>query len=187
MIAVEFSEEAVAELKTERFNHPSPKVQLKMEALYLKSKGLKHSQICDICEISKATLVTYLREYIAGGIDALKQVKYKGKRNIMLENAASIEEYFEKHPPRTLKEARAKIEELVCVERSLPQVWKFLKRIKFKRRKVKAVPGKALSSEKQKEQELFVSEELNPRLKEAENGEREIFLWMPLTSSTKHF
>lgn len=187
MIAIKFTRNEVEKLRNERFNHPSPRVQLKMEALYLKSKGLKHGQICDICKISKVTLAAYLKEYVAGGIDALRQIKYKGKRNLLLENTASIEEYFEKHPPRTLKEARAKIEELVGVERSLPQIWKFLKRIKFKRRKVKAVPGKALTTEKQHEQREFVDKELTPRLEEAKNGEREVFLWMPHTSSIKHF
>ncbi len=92
-----------------------------------------------------------------------------------MENAASIEEYFEKHPPRTLKEARAKIEEIIGHKRSLPQIWKFLKRIKFRRRKVKAVPGKALTPEKQQEQKEFVDKELTPRLEEAAKGEREIF------------
>jgi len=187
MIAVEFTKDIIRELRVERFNHPSPKVQLKMESLYLKSKGLKHGQICDICNISNVTFASYLKDYADGGIDALKQINYKGKRNLLLENAASLEEYFTEHPPRSLKEARAKIEELTGLSRSLTQIWKFFKRIDFRRRKVKAVPGKALTFEKQQEQEAFVAKELNPRLEEAEKGEREIFLWMPRTLSTRHF
>jgi len=68
----------------------------------------------------------------------------------------------------------------------LTQIWKFFKRIDFRRRKVKAVPGKTLTLEKQQEQETFVAKELNPRLEEAEKGEREIFLWMPPILSIKH-
>jgi len=187
MIRIEFSEAEIERLREERFKHPNPRVQLKMEVLYLKSQGLKHGQICDICRISKVTLAGYLKAYVDGGIDALRQVKYKGKRNLLLENAESIEKYFEEHPPRTLKEAQAKIEEMIGFKRSLPQIWKFLKRIKFRRRKVKAVPGKALSPGKQQEQKDFVNKELVPRLKEAEKGEREIFFWMPPTSSTRRF
>jgi len=187
VIAIKFTTDAVEKLREERFNHPSPRVQLKMETLYLKSQGLKHGQICDICRISKVTLAAYLKEYAAGGVDALRQIKYKGKRNFLLENAGSIEEYFEKHPPRTLKEARAKIEEVIGFKRSLPQIWKFLKNINFRRRKVKAVPGKALTPEKQQEQKEFVREQLTPRLEEAAKGEREFFLWMPHTSSIKRF
>ena len=97
MITIEFTEDAVEALRLERFNHPSPQVQLKMEALYLKSKGLKHGQICELCNISKVTLAAYLKSYVTGGIDALKQINYKGKRNLLLENAASIEKYFNYH------------------------------------------------------------------------------------------
>lgn len=187
MIAVEFTQDIIEELRTERFNHPSPKVQLKMEALYLKSKGLKHFQICDICDITNATLASYLKIYAEKGIHGLRAINYKGKRNLLLEECNSIEEYFVKYPPRTLKEAKAKIYELIGVDRSLTQIFYFFRKIKLKRRKVKAVPGKALLPGKQQEQADFVAEELEPRLKEAENGEREIFLWMPHTLSIKHF
>ncbi len=186
MIQIEFTKEEMEQLRQERFTHPSPKVQLKMEALYLKAKGLKHCHICDICKVSKPTLATYLKDYATGGIDSLKQIKYKGKRNLLLENVSSIEEYFHENPPRTLKEACAKIEEITGIKRSLTQIWEFLKRINFRRRKVRAIPGKALTSEKQQEQEDFVREELLPRMEEAKKGEREFFLWMPRTLSTRH-
>ncbi len=185
MITIKFTEDGIEELKQERFNHPSPKVQLKMEALYLKSKGLMHGQICDICDITRATLASYLKAYIAGGIEELKELNYEGRKNELLECAASIEEYFNKTPARSIKEARAKIEEITGIRRSLPQIWKFFKRIKFKYRKVHAVPGKALTSEKQEEQDKFISDKLSPKVKEAERGERDFFLWMPPTLSTK--
>ena len=45
MIEIEFTEEAIDELRYQRFNHPHPRVQRKMEALLLKSDGLPHHQI----------------------------------------------------------------------------------------------------------------------------------------------
>jgi transposase len=186
MIRIKFTKEGIEELQWERFNNPSPKVQLKMEALYLKSKALPHSMICEVCDITRATLAAYLKEYIAGGIEELREINYKGKENELLKNASSIEEYFSKHPAHSLKEARARIEEITGIKRSLPQIWKFFKRMKFKYRKVKAIPGKALREGKQEEQDGFVKEELAPRLQEAKLGEREIFLWMPPILSTRH-
>lgn len=186
MITIKFTETEVEKLRQERFNHPSPKVQLKMETLYLKSKNLPHSQICDICDITRATLASYLKAYIAGGIEELKELNYRGRENEMMERSASIEEYFTQNPPRSLKEARARIEEITGIRRSLPQIWKFFKKINFKYRKVHAVPGQALTAEKQEEQAKFIAEKLSPRLKEASHGEREFFLWMPPTLSTKH-
>ena len=165
MITIKFTETEVEKLKQERFNHPSPKVQLKMETLYLKSKNLPHSQICDICDITRATLASYLKSYIAGGIEELKELNYRGRENEMMERSTSIEEYFTQNPPRSLKEAQSKIEEITGIRRSLPQIWKFFKKIKFKYRKVHAVPGPALTPEKQEEQAVFIAEELSPKIK----------------------
>ena len=80
MIRIEFSEEEQEALRYERYHNPSARVQQKMEALFLKSKELPHNEICRICEISKTTLITYLREYKQGGVAKLKSAtKYKGK------------------------------------------------------------------------------------------------------------
>lgn len=78
MIKIEFSKEEIELLKNERFVNPSVKVQQKLEAIYLKSLGLPHHQICLICDISKTTLISYLKEYKNGGIDnVIRQTKYR--------------------------------------------------------------------------------------------------------------
>jgi len=80
MIKIDFSQQEVDALRFERFHNPSVRIQQKMEALFLKSKGLPHHEICRICEISKTTLITYLREYKRGGVEGLKNnTKYLGK------------------------------------------------------------------------------------------------------------
>lgn len=47
MIKINFTEEEIEKLRYERFNHLHPRVQLKMNVLLLKVKGLKHKEICD--------------------------------------------------------------------------------------------------------------------------------------------
>ena len=80
MIRIKFREEDIEALRYERFHNASARVQQKMEALYLKGKGLPHNEICRICEISKTTFITYLKEYKQGGIDKLREgTKYKGR------------------------------------------------------------------------------------------------------------
>jgi len=80
MIRIKFTEEEIEALRFERYHNPSARIQQKMEALFLKSKGLPHNEICRLCEISKTTLITYLREYKQGGINHLKNAtKYKGR------------------------------------------------------------------------------------------------------------
>lgn len=79
MIKISFSKKEIQRLRYERFRNPSIKIQQKMEALYLKSMGVRHHEICRLCGISKPTLIAYLREYQEGGIDQLKNnTKYKG-------------------------------------------------------------------------------------------------------------
>ena len=44
MIRIEFTEEAVDKLRYERFHHPHPRLQRKMEALLLKSEAEKRGR-----------------------------------------------------------------------------------------------------------------------------------------------
>ena len=129
MIYINFTQEERNQLNYERYHHPHPQVQKKMEVLYLKTQGLLHQEIRRLCQISKTTLVRYLRQYQQGGIEQLKQLNYKGKSNELNQHQESIEKYFQKHPPRTLAEASAKIEKLTGIKRKPTQIRVFLKGI----------------------------------------------------------
>ncbi len=72
MIYINFTQEERNQLNYERYHHPHPQVQKKMEVLYLKTQGLLHQEIRRLCQISKTTLVRYLRQYQQGGIEQLK-------------------------------------------------------------------------------------------------------------------
>ena len=186
MIKIEFTSEQINELEYERFHYPEPRVQRKFEALYLKSQGLSHKSICGLCKISNVTLVEYLKQYITGGAERIKLNLYRGKENLLASHAESLEDYLCNNPPQSASEAQAIIEEKTGIKRCLTQVREFLKTIGFKYRKVGSVPGKVATEQKQKEQEDFKQKELMPKLQDAKQGNREVFLWMPPTSSTKH-
>ena len=76
MILIDFTPEEIEALHYERYHHPHPKVQRKMEALWLKSQGLPHKQITRLTGISPNTFRAYLRQYQTGGLSALKQLNY---------------------------------------------------------------------------------------------------------------
>ena len=185
MITLEFSEADIDALNYERYHHPHPLVQRKMEVLYLKSQGLAHGQIQQLCRIgSRTTLVSYLRQYQAGGIEALKQLQYKGQASDLNEHIPSLKAYFEAHPPRTSSEAGAEIERLTGIKRSPTQIKAFLKRMGMQSRKVGYLPGKATNPDKIEEQEKFRINQLEPRLEAAKAGECAVFLSMLLTLFT---
>ena len=73
MIKIEFTSEEIDALEYERYHHPDPKVQKRMEAVYLKSQGIAHQEICRLGRISEPTLVAYLKQYQNGGIEQLKK------------------------------------------------------------------------------------------------------------------
>jgi len=186
MIKIEFTSEEIDDLHYERFNYPAPRVQLKMEVLYLKSQGLSHGTIQSLCKISSVTLAEYLRQYIEGGVERLKLNLHKGKRNELQPHQESLKEIFMEKPPRSTKEAAQIIKEHTGIERKLTQVREFMKRMGFQYRKVAAIPGKVVANGLAEKQDQFKANDLEPRLEEARNGEREVFFWMPHTLSTGH-
>jgi transposase len=175
MIRIVFTQEQVADLAYERYHHPHPRVQQKMEVLYLKSQGMSHQDIRQLCNISKTTLTVYLRQYLDGGIDGLKVLDYRGQPSELNQHAVSVENYFRKHPPQTIAEAQAKIAEITGIQRSPNQISAFLTRLGMKRRKVGFVPGKS-TPEKIQEQETFLEEVLEPLLESAKEGKQAVFL-----------
>ena len=171
MIKIEFTEEEIKQLHWARFHHPHPRVQLKMEVLYLKSQNLPHPNISQLAGVCETTVRTYLKEYQEGGIEALKVVKFRRQESTLGVHRETIREHFEKHPVAGLKKASAEIERLTGIKRSPERVSKYLQREGLKRRKVGQIPAKA-EVEKQAE---FLKEELEPRLAEAKAGKREVF------------
>ncbi len=150
MIRIAFTEEQLKELHHWRFHHPHARVQLKMEALLLKSQNLPHRQICRLLSISENTLRAYFRDFLAGGVERLKELNFYKPESELAEHRATLEAYFQDHPPATVKEAAAKIEELTGVRRGLTQVRQFLKSLGLRRLKVGFVPAKADVAEQER-------------------------------------
>lgn len=143
MINIEFTKEEKQALNHERYHHPHPKVQRKMEALWLKSQGESHQTIARLTGVTINMITRYIKEYRAGGIERLKQLQYQRSHGELDKHVRSIEEDFKQHPPATIKEAMGRIERLTGLKRSEVQISKFLKRIGLTRRKIGMVPAKA--------------------------------------------
>jgi len=171
MIQIKFTVEEKKALNYERYHHPHPHVQRKMETLWLKSQGLPHEDICRLAAISPNTLRSYLRDYQAGGLDKLKAVNFYQPQSDLEEHRSTLEDYFREHPPATIKEAAAKIKELTGIERKESQVRAFLNGLGMKCRKVGMLPAKADPDE----QAAFKQDKLEPRLEEAKAGQRAVF------------
>ncbi len=143
MINIEFTKEEKQALHYERYHHPHPKVQRKMEVLWLKSQGESHKKIAKLTGMTINTVTNHIKEYQAGGIERLKHLQYHPAGSELNKHIQSIEQDFRQRPPATIKEAMGRVEKLTGIKRSEVQIGEFLKRMGLTRRKIGMVPAKA--------------------------------------------
>ncbi len=124
-----FGQEVLDAIRHERYHHPHPRVQQKMEVLWLKSHGLTHDDIARLADVSRRSVQRYLDEFADGGLGRVRRLPWRGKANELAAHQASLEDYFLEHPPRSAREAQAAIEEQTGVRRGLTQVRSFLKKV----------------------------------------------------------
>ena len=127
-IQFEFSPEILKELNYQRYNHLSPLVQRRMDALRLKAHGMLHKEIAEIIGIAENTLRDYFELYQQGGLEKLKEINYYQPESELKEHIVSLEAHFRDHPPATIKQAQHEVEVITGVRRSETQIREFLKK-----------------------------------------------------------
>src|SRR3954451_419968 len=160
-----------------RFHHPEPRVQRKVEVLWLKSHGLAHDRISAFSDCSLRTVQRYLDEYLEGGLERLCRGRRSQPRAALFEHEVSLEEHFEKHPVRSAKQARAVIEQRTGIRRGLTQVRHFLKDrlgLRWRRTGAIPVPPKKTITEHASDQAAFLKDQLEPRPEQARRGRRQV-------------
>jgi transposase len=122
-----FSEAVVEQVARDRYRHPDPRVQERMEILWLKSRGEPHGRIAALANVSRSTVQRTLRIYAAQGLDGVRSFGWKGQPSALTPHRATIEEEFREHPPHTAHDAARRIEALTGVRRKPSRVRQFLK------------------------------------------------------------
>jgi transposase len=128
MRAFTFSPEDLTQIRHDRYHHPHPRVQRKMEVLWLKSQGLTHAEIAGLADVSPRSVQRYLDEFEQGGLQRIRRLGWQGKHCALDGHRQSLEDYFIQHPPRSAREAQEAIERLTGIRRGLSQVRAFLKK-----------------------------------------------------------
>ena len=128
MRKIEFTLAEIRQLSYESIHHQHHIVRRRMQALLLKSQGVRHQEIAEILDISDTTVRTYFDLYLSGGLEALKTLHYQSQPSQLHQRADEIVMALEANPPATIKEAQAIIKAVTGLERSLPQISEFLKK-----------------------------------------------------------
>ena len=144
-IQLTFTPEIQEALNYERYHHPVPLVQRRMEVLWLKSHGLAHALIARLAGVSENTMRDYFDLYAAGGLDQLKEVNLYRPTSALAAHTTTLEAHFREHPPATIKEAQHEIETLTGIKRSETQVRTFLKKTPFAVPQSRHDPGQGRS------------------------------------------
>lgn len=116
-------------LHRERFEHPHPRVQQRMEVLSLISRGLSHGEAGRLAGVSRATAERYVVLWRRGGLAALRECHWEGSVSELANHRESLEASFRRQPPHTVAEACARIRQETGVKRRPTQVRQFLKKV----------------------------------------------------------
>jgi transposase len=136
-----FPEAVVEAIACDRYQHPAPRVQERMEVLRLKSRHETHGRIAELANVSRSTVQRTLRIYATKGLDGIRSFGWKGQPSALTPHTATIEAVFREHPPHTAHEAARRIEELTGVRRKVSRVRTFLKNdLGMKCLKVASIP-----------------------------------------------
>ena len=157
LLKINFSEEEISQLRYEHLHYEHSRVRRRCEVVYLKSLEFSHQDIGRLVGISQPTLRSYLNMYKNGGIEKLKELNFYRPVSKLEAHREKLKTEFTSNPPKSINEAKKRIENLTGILRSPTQVRQFIKRLGLKRLKVGQIPAKA-DPEKQK---IFLKKSLN--------------------------
>ncbi len=123
-----FAPDDLRVLSDERYAHPDPGVQRRMEVVWLLSQGETQARAGQLAGVSKATVERYVAIYRSHGVAGLREFHWVKPVSVLESHRSSLEESFRTNPPHTVAEACERIKTLTGVTRGESQVRAFLKR-----------------------------------------------------------
>ncbi|WP_439626148.1 helix-turn-helix domain-containing protein [Gemmata sp.] len=128
-VPLTFRDDDRSTLATERYRHPDPRVQQRMEVLWLLSQGQTQARAGQLAGVSKATVERYVALFRKSGLPGLREFLWVKPISVLEKHRTALEPEFRKRPPHTVAEAIQRIEALTGVCRKETQVRAFLKKV----------------------------------------------------------
>jgi transposase len=129
MREIVFTDEVRAKLESLRYTHPDPRTLKRLEILVLRMHGEKQRRIAVLAGCSRSTVARLLNVFAKRGLDDALCFHEQGPTCRLMTHQDSLEAEFTKNPPRTIAQARDRIEQQTGIRRSITQVRKFLRNV----------------------------------------------------------
>jgi transposase len=143
MYKINLTEEEFVSIRKELFSFPDPNVCKKMNAILLVAQNVERQVICKHLDIKRNTLVSYVKLFLAEGLEGLKRNNYQKPVSPLREHATTLEQYFDEHPPHSVNEAIDVIKRLTGLDYKKSLVHEFLVSLGYSFRKTGGIPAKA--------------------------------------------
>lgn len=160
-----FTDEDCDQLAIQRYRHPHPRVQQRMEVLWLMSQGESPARAAELAGVSRTTAWRFVRAFRAGGIAQLCELNWDAPPSELAQHREPLEAEFCARPPHTSAEAAARIEALTGVRRGPTQVREFLRKtlgLSWRRVAALPVPPKKVSPSTSRHNGNFSTANWNP-------------------------
>jgi len=120
-----------------------PRVSKKLNGILLVAQNVERTIICKHLGITRNTLLSYVKLFLAEGLEGLKRNNYVPPTSALEPHAATLEEYFDKHPPHSVANAIDVIKRLTGLDYKKSFVHKWLISKGYRFRKTGGIPAKA--------------------------------------------
>ena len=140
-----------ADLALARYHHlhsPDPVIRQRMHYLRLRTQGYGPGECAKILHIHRNTATRWSKLYGVQGLSGLLTHQHYQPCSELQEHTPKISTDFDHQPPRSVAQARQRIEQLTGLRRGLTQVRRYLKQtLGFKCRRYRCLPGGSKSIE----------------------------------------
>jgi transposase len=143
MYCITLSETDFASIRKEVSICIEPNISKKLNAILLVAQNVQRKVIAKHLGITKNTLLSYVKLFLAEGLEGLKRNNYVRPDSPLEKHARTLEEYFDKHPPQSVNHAIDVIKQLTGLDykKSFTHKWLVYKGYRF--RKTGGIPARA--------------------------------------------
>ena len=138
MYHCQLSVEDQQRIQVQQYRHPDPIIRKRLTILWHKHHGLPHHEIAKLSGAAPNTVTTTIRTYIEEGLSGVENREFYQPTSQIEPYRTRLIVHFSENPPRTLKEAKAEIEQLTGMSFSLSHVRNILLSMGLSKKKQEA-------------------------------------------------